>query len=115
PEVAYFECLHELKLIVDLLYEGGLENMRYSISDTAQWGDFVSGPRVINDETKARMKEVLEDVQNGEFAQGWILENQANRPKYNAIDGREKEHQIEKVGRELPYLIHYVKGPDNSL
>src|SRR5699024_1499846 len=84
PEVAYFECLHELKLIVDLLYEGGLENMRYSVSDTAQWGDFVSGPRVINDETKERMKEVLADVQSGDFAKEWILENQANRPKYNA-------------------------------
>src|SRR5699024_5636656 len=88
PVVAYFEFLHELKLIVDLLYEGGLENIRYSISDTAQWGDFVSEPRVIYDEAKARMKEVLEDVQNGEFSQGWILENQANRPKYNAINAR---------------------------
>src|SRR5699024_5179097 len=81
PEVAYFECLHEIKLIVDLMYEGGLENMRYSISDTAQWGDFVSGPRVVNDETKARMKEVLADIQSGEFAKDWILENQANRPR----------------------------------
>ncbi|HIS29406.1 MAG TPA: ketol-acid reductoisomerase [Candidatus Avamphibacillus intestinigallinarum] len=114
PEVAYFECLHELKLIVDLLYEGGLENMRYSISDTAQWGDFVSGPRVINDETKARMKEVLEDVQNGEFARGWILENQTNRPKYNAINARENEHQIEKVGKELRSLMPFVKNPINS-
>src|SRR5690606_19307973 len=76
PEVAYFEVLHELKLIVDLMYEGGIENMRYSISDTAQWGDFVSGPRVITDDTKARMKEVLEDIQNGKFAKGWLLENQ---------------------------------------
>ena len=111
PEVAYFECLHELKLIVDLLYEGGLENMRYSISDTAQWGDFVSGPRVINEETKARMKEVLEEVQNGEFAKGWILENQANRPMFNAINEREKEHPIEKVGRELRDLMPFVKNP----
>lgn len=111
PEVAYFECMHELKLIVDLLYEGGLENMRYSISDTAKWGDFVSGPRVINDETKARMKDVLEDVQNGEFAKGWILENQANRPKFNAINARENEHQIEKVGKELRSLMPFVKSP----
>ncbi|MBO1002046.1 ketol-acid reductoisomerase [Pseudogracilibacillus auburnensis] len=111
PEVAYFECLHELKLIVDLLYEGGLENMRYSISDTAQWGDFVSGPRVINDETKARMKEILEEVQNGEFAKGWILENQANRPKFNAINARENQHPIEKVGRELRDLMPFVKNP----
>ncbi len=86
PEVAYFECLHELKLIVDLMYEGGMENMRYSISDTAQWGDFVSGPRVINGETKERMGEVLTEIQNGQFAKGWILENQAGRPQYNAIN-----------------------------
>src|SRR5690625_6815032 len=111
PEVAYFECLHELKLIVDLMYEGGLENMRYSISDTAQWGDFVSGPRVINDETKARMKEVLTDIQTGQFAKGWILENQANRPQFNAINEREKEYQIEVVGRELRDLMPFVKNP----
>ncbi|MFA1821959.1 ketol-acid reductoisomerase [Virgibacillus oceani] len=111
PEVAYFECLHEMKLIVDLLYEGGLENMRYSISDTAQWGDFVSGPEVINDETKARMKEILEDVQSGKFAQGWILENQANRPQFNAINARENKHQIETVGRELRELMPFVKQP----
>lgn len=111
PEVAYFECLHELKLIVDLLYEGGLENMRYSVSDTAQWGDFVSGPRVINEETKARMKEVLDDVQTGEFAKGWILENQANRPKFNAINARENQHPIEVVGRELRDLMPFVKNP----
>ena len=111
PEVAYFECLHELKLIVDLLYEGGLENMRYSISDTAQWGDFVSGPRVINEETKARMKEVLDDVQSGAFAKGWILENQANRPMFNAINNAENNHPIEKVGRELRDLMPFVKNP----
>src|SRR5690625_149334 len=111
PEVAYFECLHELKLIVDLLYEGGLENMRYSISDTAQWGDFVSGPRVINDETKARMQEVLEDVQSGKFAKEWILENQANRPQFNAINERENNHPIEKVGKELRDLMPFVKNP----
>lgn len=111
PEVAYFECLHEMKLIVDLIYEGGLENMRYSISDTAQWGDFVSGPRVVNDDTKARMKEVLEDVQSGEFAKGWVLENKANRPKYNAINKKENQHPIEKVGRELRDLMPFVKSP----
>ena len=111
PEVAYFETLHEVKLIVDLMYEGGLENMRYSISDTAQWGDFVSGPRVINEETKARMKEVLDDVQSGEFAKGWILENQANRPKFNAINAQENNHPIEKVGKELRNLMPFVKQP----
>lgn len=114
PEVAYFECLHELKLIVDLLYEGGLENMRYSISDTAQWGDFVSGPRVVNEETKARMKEVLHDIQTGVFAKSWILENQVNRPQFNAINTRELNHPIEKVGRELRELMPFVKPANNS-
>ncbi|RLQ96090.1 ketol-acid reductoisomerase [Falsibacillus albus] len=114
PEVAYFECLHELKLIVDLMYEGGLENMRYSISDTAQWGDFVSGPRVVNEETKARMKEILEDIQTGAFAKGWILENQANRPQFNAINTKENQHPIETVGRELRELMPFVKQPVKS-
>jgi ketol-acid reductoisomerase len=114
PEVAYFECLHELKLIVDLLYEGGLENMRYSISDTAQWGDFVSGPRVVNEETKARMKEVLNDIQTGVFAKGWILENQVNRPQFNAINARENNHPIEKVGRELRELMPFVKPANKA-
>ncbi|OZU88131.1 ketol-acid reductoisomerase [Virgibacillus indicus] len=111
PEVAYFECMHEMKLIVDLLYEGGLENMRYSISDTAQWGDFVSGPRVVNDETKARMKEILSDIQKGKFAKGWILENQAGRPQFNAINTQENKHLIETVGRELRDLMPFVKNP----
>lgn len=114
PEVAYFECLHELKLIVDLMYEGGLEGMRYSISDTAQWGDFVSGPRVVNAETKARMKEVLTDIQTGVFAKGWILENQANRPQFTAVNEQEKNHPIEKVGRELRELMPFIKKPVNS-
>ncbi|WP_112180678.1 MULTISPECIES: ketol-acid reductoisomerase [Paraliobacillus] len=108
PEVAYFECMHELKLIVDLMYEGGLEGMRYSISDTAQWGDYVSGPRVVNAETKARMKDVLTDIQTGVFAKGWILENQANRPQFNAITASENKHQIEKVGKELRELMPFV-------
>jgi len=114
PEVAYFECLHELKLIVDLLYEGGLENMRYSISDTAQWGDFVSGPRVVNEETKARMKDILTDIQTGVFAKGWILENQANRPQFNAINRSENNHLIEQVGRELRGLMPFIKKPINE-
>ncbi|WP_268753126.1 ketol-acid reductoisomerase [Edaphobacillus lindanitolerans] len=108
PELAYFEVLHELKLIVDLMYEGGLEGMRYSISDTAQWGDFVSGPRIVTEDTKARMKEVLEDIQSGKFAKGWLLENQLNRPEFNAINRRESEHQIEKVGRELRAMMPFV-------
>jgi len=114
PEVAYFECLHEMKLIVDLLYEGGMENMRYSISDTAQWGDFVSGPRVINEETRARMQEVLKDIQTGAFAKGWILENQAGRPQFNAINKSENEHQITKVGKELRALMPFVEEPVNN-
>lgn len=108
PEVAYFECLHELKLIVDLMYEGGLENMRYSISDTAQWGDFVSGPRVVNEETKARMQDVLRDIQDGSFAKGWILENQANRPQFNAINTKEFRHPITQVGKDLRELMPFV-------
>lgn len=111
PEVAYFECLHELKLIVDLMYEGGMENMRYSISDTAQWGDFVSGPRVINEETKERMGEVLTEIQNGQFAKGWILENQAGRPQYNAINNSEYKHPITAVGQELRDLMPFVQNP----
>lgn len=114
PEVAYFECLHELKLIVDLMYEGGLEGMRYSISDTAQWGDFVSGPRVVNEDTKARMKDVLTDIQTGAFAKGWILENQANRPQFNAINAHENNHPIEKVGKELRDLMPFVKQKANK-
>lgn len=110
PEVAYFECLHEMKLIVDLIYEGGLEYMRYSISDTAQWGDFSTGPRIVTDETKEEMKRVLSDIQNGEFAKSWILENQANRPKYNAINRREQEHPIEVVGRELRAMMPFIKA-----
>ncbi|WP_018661594.1 ketol-acid reductoisomerase [Heyndrickxia acidiproducens] len=111
PELAYFECCHEMKLIVDLIYEGGLKNMRYSISDTAQWGDFVSGPRVVNEETKQRMREVLNDIQQGVFAKGWLLENQANRPMYNAINAREQKHPLEVVGEELRELMPFVKNP----
>lgn len=109
PEVAYFECLHELKLIVDLLYEGGLEGMRYSISDTAQWGDFVAGPRLVTDETKNEMRKLLTEIQTGEFAKGWVLENQANRPMFNAIDRREHEHQLTTVGRELREKMPFIK------
>ncbi|MCB5936242.1 ketol-acid reductoisomerase [Caldibacillus thermoamylovorans] len=109
PEAAYFECLHEMKLIVDLLYEGGLSNMRYSISDTAQWGDFVSGPRVVTAETKERMKEILADIQSGAFAKSWILENQVNRPQFNAINAQELNHPIEKVGQELRALMPFIK------
>ncbi|MGO4888612.1 ketol-acid reductoisomerase [Anaerobacillus sp. MEB173] len=115
PEVAYFECLHELKLIVDLMYEGGLEGMRYSISDTAQWGDFVAGPQVVTDETKKAMKSILTDIQTGKFAKGWILENQANRPEFTAINEREKQHPIEVVGRELREMMPFVKAKSKGV
>ena len=101
PEVAYFECLHELKLIVDLLYEGGLAKMHEFISETAKYGDLVSGPRVINAETKARMKEVLTDIQNGTFARNWIAENEAGKPNYDAMLDKDLNLPIEKTGAEL--------------
>jgi ketol-acid reductoisomerase len=110
PEIAYFECLHELKLIVDLMYEGGLAHMRYSISDTAQYGDFMIGDRIVTDETKKEMKKVLTEIQKGEFARNWILENQANRPVFNAINESEKEHQIETVGKELRDMMSWIKA-----
>jgi ketol-acid reductoisomerase len=108
PEVAYFECLHELKLIVDLMYEGGLSTMRYSISDTAQWGDFVAGPQVVTDETKKAMKKVLTDIQEGTFAKGWIEEHKAGRPNFNAINEAENKHEIEVVGRKLREMMPFV-------
>lgn len=109
PEIAYFECLHEMKLIVDLMYEGGLDYMRYSISDTAQWGDFTAGPRIVTDETKQEMKRMLTEIQQGVFAKGWILENQANRPVFNAINRREQEHPLAVVGRQLREMMPFVK------
>lgn len=110
PEIAYFECLHELKLIVDLMYEGGLSHMRYSISDTAQYGDFMVGKRIINENTRAEMRKVLQEIQNGEFARNWILENQANRPVFNAINRQEQEHPIEKVGAELRKMMSWINN-----
>ncbi|WP_445489628.1 ketol-acid reductoisomerase [Niallia sp. 03133] len=110
PELAYFECLHELKLIVDLMYEDGMAGMRYSISDTAQWGDFVTGPRIVTEDVKKEMKAVLTDIQEGKFAKGWILENQANRPEFTSINNRENEHLIEKVGKELRAMMPFVKS-----
>jgi ketol-acid reductoisomerase len=109
PESAYFECLHEMKLIVDLLYEGGMAAMRYSISDTAEYGDYMIGKRIITDETRAEMKKVLAEIQTGEFARRWIVENQANRPVFNAIRRKEAEHQIETVGKELRGMMPWLK------
>ena len=107
-EMAYFECLHELKLIVDLIYEGGISTMRYSVSNTAQYGDLTRGPRVINAKTKAEMKRMLEEVQNGSFAREWILENRANRPVFNALTRRGDLHPIEEVGRRLRALMPWI-------
>ena len=101
PEVAYFECLHELKLIVDLMYEGGFKKMLHFVSETAKYGDFVSGPRVINDETRARMKEVLADIQNGDFARQWIAESEAGKPEYQRMWDEDLAQPIEQVGAEL--------------
>jgi ketol-acid reductoisomerase len=109
PEVAYFECLHELKLIVDLMYEGGMAAMRYSISDTAEYGDYMIGKRIVTDETKVEMKKVLTEIQTGVFAKNWILENQANRPEFSATRRREAEHQIETVGKELRGMMSWLK------
>ena len=107
-EIAYFECLHELKLIVDLLYEGGLERMRYSVSDTAEFGDYKVGKRIVNEETRKEMKKVLSEIQNGEFAQAWILENMANRPMFNARRRQEKEHRIVGVGKTLRGMMSWL-------
>ncbi|MBB4823528.1 ketol-acid reductoisomerase [Sporosarcina luteola] len=114
PELAYFETMHELKLIVDLMYEGGMSGMRYSISDTAEWGDFVSGPRVVDADTKARMKDILTDIQEGKFAEGWIQENENGRPKFNAFEKEEAEHEIEQVGRKLRAMMPFVNQSVNS-
>lgn len=101
PEMAYFECCHEVKLIVDLIYEGGIANMRYSVSDTAKYGDITRGPRLIDDSVKQEMKKIIGEIQSGQFASEWILENQAGRPSYNALLRQGEEHPIEKVGAEL--------------
>ena len=112
PEVAYFECLHELKLIVDLIHEGGLTFMRYSISDTAEYGDLTRGPRIINEQVRAEMQKILKEIQSGEFAREWILENQAGRPVLNALRKKEKEHLIEKIGKEIRALMPWLKKPE---
>jgi ketol-acid reductoisomerase len=109
PEIAYFECLHELKLIVDLLYEGGISRMRYSVSDTAEYGDLTRGKRVITEETRQEMKRILKEVQSGEFAREWILENQAHRPVFNGLRRIEAEHPIEAVGKKLRGMMSWLK------
>ena len=114
PEVAYYECLHELKLIVDLLYEGGLAKMHEFISETAIYGELTSGPRVINDETRARMREVLTDIQSGKFAHNWILENQAGKTQYDKMLEADLKHPIEDTGRELRELMPWLKPGSNQ-
>ena len=109
PEIAYFECLHELKLIVDLMYEGGIANMRDSISDTAEYGDLTSGKKVINEKSREAMKELLQEVQNGEFAKRWLLENQAGRPSSNKRKEKDAVHQIERVGSKLRGMMKWIK------
>jgi ketol-acid reductoisomerase len=114
PEVAYFECLHELKLIVDLMYEGGIAKQRWSVSDTAEYGDYVSGPRVIDDRVKANMKAVLTDVQNGTFAQRFIDDQDAGAPEFTALREKGAAHPIEAVGRELRGMMAWVRSGDDD-
>ena len=111
PEVAYFECMHEMKLIVDLFYQGGLAYMRYSVSDTAEYGDYTRGPRVINEQTKAEMKKILDEIQSGQFAREWVLENQANRAGFLAMRKRDAAHPIEEVGARLRKMMSWIKPP----
>jgi ketol-acid reductoisomerase len=108
PEMAYFECLHEVKLIVDLMYEGGIANMRYSISNTAEYGDYTRGPRIIDEHVRAEMKRVLADIQSGRFARDWVLENQAGQPSFKAMRRRTAEHPIEAVGERLRGMMPWI-------
>jgi ketol-acid reductoisomerase len=109
PEIAYFECINEMKLIIDLIYEGGFSKMRYSISDTAEFGDYVTGKRIITEETRKEMKNVLSEIQNGEFAKKWLLENQVGRPSFNAIREREANSKVEQVGNHLRSMMAWLK------
>jgi ketol-acid reductoisomerase len=108
PEMAYFECCHEVKLIVDLIYEGGIANMRYSVSNTAEYGDYVSGPRIIDDSVKERMKDVLADIQSGNFVKNWMLENQCGRPNFKAMRRQAAEHGVEQVGKKLRAMMPWI-------
>ena len=110
PEMAYFECLHEVKLIVDLIYEGGIANMNYSISNTAEWGEYVSGPRIVTDETKAEMKRILYEIQNGQFTSQWMQEYRAGASKFKATRRLNDSHQIEEVGEKLRGMMPWIKS-----
>ncbi len=114
PELAYFECMHEMKLIVDLMYQGGMSLMRYSVSDTAEFGDYVSGPRLIDQHVRDEMRRILQEIQNGSFATRWILENQAGRPSFQAMRRANAEHQIEHVGRELRAMMPWLNAPNKK-
>src|SRR5919202_1989068 len=109
PEMAYFECLHETKLIVDLMYRGGLSYMRYSVSDTAEFGDYTAGPKIITDEVRQNMRQILLDVQDGVWAKNWLLENQVGRPNFNAMRRRDADHPVEVVGKELRAMMPWLK------
>jgi ketol-acid reductoisomerase len=111
PEVAYFECMHELKLIVDLFYQGGLAYMRYSVSDTAEFGDYTRGPRIVDDHVRGEMQRILREIQSGQFAREWVLENQANRASFLATRRAEADHQIEEVGKRLRAMMSWIKPP----
>ena len=108
PEMAFFECMHELKLIVDLIYEGGLSYMRYSISNTAEYGDYVTGPRIVNDETKAEMKKILAEIQDGTFAKNWIAEHKDGAKKFKGFKEKDKDHPVEQTGRKLRSLMSWI-------
>jgi ketol-acid reductoisomerase len=110
PEMAYFECLHEVKLIVDLIYEGGIANMRYSISNTAEYGDYTRGPRIVTDETKKEMKRILDDIQSGRFVRDWVAECQAGQPSFKAMRRRSADHAIEDVGQKLRAMMPWISA-----
>lgn len=112
PEMAYFECMHEMKLIVDLFYQGGLSYMRYSVSNTAEYGDYTRGPRIINDETKKEMKKILTEIQNGQFAREWLLENQVNAPAFKRARAQHHDHLIEKVGKQLRKMMTWIDSKE---
>lgn len=112
PEMAYFECMHELKLIVDLFYQGGLNYMRYSVSNTAEYGDYTRGPRIVTEQTKAEMKKILAEIQSGQFARDWILENKANQASFQAIRKRERNHPLEVVGKQLRRMMSWIKAKE---
>jgi ketol-acid reductoisomerase len=112
PEMAYFECMHELKLIVDLFYQGGLNYMRYSVSNTAEFGDYTRGPRIVTEQTKAEMKKILQEIQSGQFAKEWILENKANQASFQAIRRRERTHLIEQVGKQLRRMMSWINAKE---